>query len=152
MHHFYCFTYNFWALHKGKDASKHAWNLWLHYNAYLMVYHHNDVTMGAKASQITSLTIVNSIVYSDADQRNLKALRHWSLCAEFTGDRSIPHTNGQLRGKCFHLMTSSCSSIFSPDGVSLSVVIVAESSTVLYICGAKGIYALIFCALSANCL
>ena len=69
MHHFYCFTYNFWALPKGKDASKHAWNVWLHYNAHLMVYHHNDVTMGAKASQITSLTIVNSIVNSDADQR-----------------------------------------------------------------------------------
>ena len=32
-------------------------------------YHHNDVMMGAIASQITSLTIVYSIVYSDADQR-----------------------------------------------------------------------------------
>ena len=29
------------------------------------------------------------------------------LCKEFTGDRWIPRTNGQLRGKCFHLMTSS---------------------------------------------
>ena len=32
-------------------------------------YHYNDVKMGAIASQITSLTIVYSIVYSDADQR-----------------------------------------------------------------------------------
>ena len=31
--------------------------------------HYSDVTMGALASQITSLTIVYSIVYSDADQR-----------------------------------------------------------------------------------
>ena len=31
--------------------------------------HYNDVTMGTMASQITSLTIVYSIVYSDADQR-----------------------------------------------------------------------------------
>ena len=31
--------------------------------------HYNDVIMGAIASQITSLTIVHSIVYSDADQR-----------------------------------------------------------------------------------
>ena len=31
--------------------------------------HYNDVIMGAIASQITSLTIVFSIVYSDADQR-----------------------------------------------------------------------------------
>ena len=32
-------------------------------------WHENDVIMGAIASQITSLTIVYSIVYSDADQR-----------------------------------------------------------------------------------
>ena len=31
--------------------------------------HYNDVIMGAIASQITSLTIVYSIVYSDADER-----------------------------------------------------------------------------------
>ena len=64
--------------------------------------------MEAMASQITCLTIVYSIIYSDADQRNIKASRHWPLCGEFTGDLWIPRTNGQLRGKCFHLMTSSC--------------------------------------------
>ena len=31
-----------------------------------------------------------------------------TLCGEFTGGRWIPRTNGQSRGKCFHLMTSSC--------------------------------------------
>ena len=41
---------------------------------------------------------------------NIKAPRHWPLCGEFTGDRWIPRINGQLRGKCFHLMTSSCTS------------------------------------------
>ena len=35
----------------------------------------------------------------------------WPLCGEFTGDRWIPRTNGQLRGKCFHLMTLSCENI-----------------------------------------
>ena len=37
-------------------------------------------------------------------------LRLTGLCdpGEFTGDRWIPRTKGQLRGKCFHLMTSSC--------------------------------------------
>ena len=39
--------------------------------------------------------------------KNIKALRHWPLCGEFTGDRWIPRTDGQQRGKCFHLMTSS---------------------------------------------
>ena len=44
-------------------------------------------------------------------KENINAPRHWHLCGEFTGDRWIPRTNGQLRGKCFHLMTSSCNSI-----------------------------------------
>ena len=34
-----------------------------------LMFHYNDVIMGPIASQITSLTIVYSIVYSDADQR-----------------------------------------------------------------------------------
>ena len=33
------------------------------------------------------------------------------LCGKFTGDRWISRTNGQLRGKCFHLMTSSCATL-----------------------------------------
>ena len=40
-------------------------------------------------------------------KENIKAPRHWPLCGEFPGDRWIPCTNGQWRGKCFHLMTSS---------------------------------------------
>ena len=39
---------------------------------------------------------------------NIKAPRHWLLWGEFTADRWIPLTKGQWRGKCFHLMTSSC--------------------------------------------
>ena len=36
-------------------------------------------------------------------------LRVTGLCAgNSPGDRWISRTNGQLRGKCFHLMTSSC--------------------------------------------
>ena len=58
-------------------------------------FHYGDVIMGAIASQITSLTIAYSTVYSDEDLRNPKAPRHWPLCGEFTGDRWIPCTNGQ---------------------------------------------------------
>ena len=36
----------------------------------LSASHYDDVIMDAIASQITSLTIVYSIIYSDADQRN----------------------------------------------------------------------------------
>ena len=41
-------------------------------------------------------------------KENIKAPRHWLLWGEFTVDRWIPRTKGQQRGKCFHLMTSSC--------------------------------------------
>ena len=41
-------------------------------------------------------------------KKNIKAPRHRPLWGEFTGDRWIPRTKGQLRGKCFHLMTSPC--------------------------------------------
>ena len=40
-------------------------------------------------------------------KESTKAPRHWLLCGEFTGDRWNPRTNGHLRGKYFHLMTSS---------------------------------------------
>ena len=69
--------------------------------------HYNGVIMGAIASQITGLTIVYSIVIQTQIKESIRAPRHWPLCGEFTGDRWIPRTNGQLRGKCFHLMTSS---------------------------------------------
>ena len=57
--------------------------------------HYNDVIMGAIASQITSLTIVLSIVYSDADHRKHQSSASLAFVGEFTGDRWIPRTNGQ---------------------------------------------------------
>ena len=73
---------------------------WGHFN------HYSDVVMSTMASQITSLVILFSTVYSDANQRKIKALCYWLLWGDFTGDRWIPHTKGQLRGICFHLMMS----------------------------------------------
>ena len=40
-----------------------------YFNNHFAHYHYNDAIMGAIASQITSLTIVYSTVYSGADQR-----------------------------------------------------------------------------------
>ena len=68
--------------------------------------HYCDVIMGAMVSQITSLTIVYSTVHSD--QRKQQCPASLAFVREFTGDRWNPRTNGQWRGKCFHLMTSSC--------------------------------------------
>ena len=41
--------------------------------AHIADIHYSDVTMGKIASQITSLTIVYSIVYSDADKRGYQS-------------------------------------------------------------------------------
>ena len=60
------------------------------------------------ASQITSLTVVYSTVYSDADQRKHQSSASLAFVWGIHRDRWIPHTKGQLRGKCFHLMMSWC--------------------------------------------
>ena len=71
------------------------WILWsTGWSWYRKFYynHYCDVIMGAMAFQFPSLTIVYSTVYSDADQRKIKAPRHWPLCGKFTDDRWIPRT------------------------------------------------------------
>ena len=76
----------FFDLRLNKRLSKQTWGwwfetpsqpLWRHSNVFIsssvtsmvMTFHCDDVVMGAMASQITSLTIVYSIVYSGTDQR-----------------------------------------------------------------------------------
>ena len=74
----------------------------------LWCYHYIDVIMSTMASQITSLTVVYSTVYSDADQRKHQSSASLAFVWRIHRDRWIPRTKGQLRGKYFHLMTSSC--------------------------------------------
>ena len=74
----------------------------------VVMVHYIDVTMTAMASQITSLTIVYSTIYSDADQRKHQSYASLAFVWGIHRDRWIPRTKGRLRGKCFHLMTSSC--------------------------------------------
>ena len=74
---------------------------WLHMD------HYTDVIMATKASQITSFMIVYSIEYLDADQRKHQTSTSLAFVRGIHRDRWIPRTNGQQRGKCFHLMTSS---------------------------------------------
>ena len=52
--------------------------------------HYNDVIMSAMASQITSLTIEYSTVYSGADKRKHQSSASLPSWGEFTGDRWIP--------------------------------------------------------------
>ena len=78
--------------------------------------HYNDVIMSAMASQITSLTIVNSTVYSGADQRKhqssaslafVRGIHRWPV--------NSPH-KGPVTRKCFHLMASSWGDRFCVKG------------------------------------
>ena len=74
----------------------------------ILMNHYNDVIMSSIASQITSLTVVYLNAYSDADQRKHQSSVWLAFVWGIHRDRWIPRTKGQLRGKCFHLMTSSC--------------------------------------------
>ena len=51
--------------------------------------------------------LLNRFVQAQINE-NIKAPHHWPLWVEFTGDRWIPLTKGQWRGKCFTFMTSPC--------------------------------------------
>ena len=51
--------------------------------------------MSVMASQINSLTIIYSTVYSGADQRKHQSSASLTFVGEFTGDRLIPRTKGQ---------------------------------------------------------
>ena len=73
---------------------------------HLEEIHYDDVIMTMLASQITGLTVVYSIVYSGVNQRKHQSSASLAFVREI--HRGISRTNGQLRGKCFHLMTSSC--------------------------------------------
>ena len=53
-----------WSIGAEKNNCLKPW-----YHSLLIHIHYSDVIMGVIASQITSLTIVYSTVYSDADQR-----------------------------------------------------------------------------------
>ena len=101
----------------GHDVDKYLFRipLWFRYVSYPsgrvtidIPSHYNAVIMTTVASQITSLTVVYSTVYSDADQRKHQRSASLAFVRGIHRDRWIPRTKGQLRGKCFHLMTSSC--------------------------------------------
>ena len=69
--------------------------------------HYIDVIMTTMASHITSLTVVYSTVYSDADQRKHQSSASLAFVWGIHRERWIPRTKGQLRRKCLNSMTSS---------------------------------------------
>ena len=57
--------------------------------------HYDDIIMSAMASQITSLTIVYSAVYSGVDQRKHQSSASLAFVRGIHRDRWIPRTKGQ---------------------------------------------------------
>ena len=88
-------------------------------------YHYIDAIMATMASQITSLTIVYSTVYSDADQRKHQSSASLAFVWGIHRDRWIPRTKDQLRGKVsiwwrhndVNMMASSNGNIFRVTGL-----------------------------------
>ena len=88
---------------------KHSHNCWHDYvevNTKKVDSHYSDVIMSTMASQITSLIVVYSTVYSGLDQRKHQSSASLAFVRGIHRGRWIPCTNGQWRGKCFQLITS----------------------------------------------
>ena len=63
--------------------------------------------MSAMSSQITSLPIVYSTVYSTTDKKKHQSSASLAFVRGIRRSPVNSRTKDQLRGKCFHLMTSS---------------------------------------------
>ena len=90
--------------------------------------------MSTMGSQITSLTIVYSTVYSRCRSKKTSKLHVTGLlCREFTGDWWIPCKKGQYCGKFFHLMMSSCNiGIRNPNSIhEMDPLLVIASNDIL---------------------
>ena len=75
---------------------------------YLGLLHYDDIAMGAMASQITSLKIVYSTVYSGADQRKHQSSASQAFVQGFQrGLVNSPH-KWPVTWKMFPLIMSSC--------------------------------------------
>ena len=84
---------------------------WPRKDVFFAFSHNSDVIISKMASEINGVLSFYPTVQRHIKE-NIKAPRHLPLRGEFTGDRWIPRTKGQSRGKCFHLMTSSLSMPF----------------------------------------
>ena len=113
--------------------------------------HYNDVIITTMASQITSLTVVYPTVYSDADQRKHQSSASLAFVWGIHRDRWIPRTKGQLRGKCFHLMTSSCTHLrsvhvyFEMTLMNMKLLDASDSGMRHHVCGIFSSILLLLC-------
>ena len=100
-------VYIWYGIHLLNVFSEPNWSAYPSGNDGIIEKHYGDVIMGTIASQITSLTIVYSTVYSDADQRKHQSSASLAFVRGIhRGPVNSPHKWPVAR-KCFHLMTSS---------------------------------------------
>ena len=100
--HFYCFCCKLELVVEQTVKLSVIWDMalesyhclmWMdHTDSVFQQYHYSDVIMSAMASQISGV-FTQSFVRAQIKE-NIKALRHWPLTGEFTGDRWIPRTKG----------------------------------------------------------
>ena len=93
---------------KSSQSGTHMMSRRLTGILHILKNRYGDVIMSAMASQITSLTIVYSTVYSGAVQRKYQSSASlafvWGIHRWLVNS---PH-KGPVMRNCFHLMTSSC--------------------------------------------
>ena len=88
-----------------KKCIQEIWREWI-FSLQIQLNHYSDVIISAMASEITSITIVYSILYSGADQRKHRSS---ASLASVKGIHRSP-VNSPHKGKCFYLKTSACPS------------------------------------------
>ena len=84
----------FYEQKQAKTTLIYSMDTWLHSHDYWHVIispiltgvHYSNVKLGTMTSQITSITIVYSTVFQAQINKNIKALRHWPLRGQFTGE------------------------------------------------------------------
>ena len=83
------------SLLNNADDTRTVWYWYTKLFSTWSQWHSSDVIMSAMSSQVTSIRIVYSTVYSGADQRKHQSSASLVLWGEFTGDRWIPRTKAQ---------------------------------------------------------
>ena len=93
--------------------------------SYNLSQHYNDVIMGAIASLITSLTIVYSTVYSDADQR-----KHQSSASPVNSPHKWPVTRKMFPFDDVIMLSTKQASILSANS---DIIFARKITTMVYI-------------------
>ena len=99
------------SIDNGEISKRSSWQShpWLNWHFFTLRWSHNRYDGFSNHWRLFTQPFVQAQI-----KESIKPPRHWPLWGKFTGDRWIPRTKSQWRGKCFHLMTSSWESYVTP--------------------------------------